>query len=113
MFDSFLPLGKTIKEPAPGFARVRGTECGQEDLLAFPCKRRHFCPSCRQKRVVEFGEWICGEVLKKVSPEVKVRPSPEGNVPSITIPIDDSDSQIPFSDSFCADPDYPMDSYRS
>ena len=29
-------------------------------------KRRHFCPSCHQKRVVEFGEWLCEEVLKAV-----------------------------------------------
>jgi hypothetical protein len=35
-------------------------------ILAFSCKRRHFCPSCHQKRVVEFGEWVCGEVLRKV-----------------------------------------------
>jgi len=49
-----------------GFARVRSEECGQEYLLAFSCKRRHFCPSCHQKRVVEFGEWICEEVLKAV-----------------------------------------------
>jgi hypothetical protein len=26
----------------------------------------HFCPSCHQKRVVEFGERLCMEVLKKV-----------------------------------------------
>jgi len=26
----------------------------------------HFCPSCHQKRVVEFGEWLCIDVLKKV-----------------------------------------------
>ena len=49
-----------------GFARVRCDECGHEYLLAFSCKRRHFCPSCHQKRVVEFGEWICEEVLKAV-----------------------------------------------
>jgi hypothetical protein len=35
-------------------------------LLAFSCKRRHFCPSCHQKRVVEFGEWLCREVVKAV-----------------------------------------------
>ena len=46
--------------------QVRCGECGHEHLLAFSCKRRHFCPSCHQKRVVEFGEWVCGEVLKKV-----------------------------------------------
>jgi hypothetical protein len=49
-----------------GFARVRCGACGHEYLLAFSCKRRHFCPPCHQKRVVEFGEWVCGEVLKKV-----------------------------------------------
>lgn len=26
----------------------------------------HFCPSCHQKRVVEFGEWLCNQVLKLV-----------------------------------------------
>ena len=41
-----------------GFARVKCKDCGHEYLLAFSCKRRHFCPSCHQKRVVEFGEWL-------------------------------------------------------
>jgi hypothetical protein len=27
---------------------------------------RSFCPSCHQKRVVEFGEWICIEVIKSI-----------------------------------------------
>ena len=49
-----------------GFARVRCNDCGHEYLLAFSCKRRHFCPSCHQKRVVEFGEWLCMDVLKKI-----------------------------------------------
>jgi len=49
-----------------GFARVRCNDCGHEYLLAFSCKRRHFCPSCHQKRVVEFGEWLCLDVLKKI-----------------------------------------------
>jgi hypothetical protein len=49
-----------------GFARVRCKDCGHEYLLAFSCKRRHFCPSCHQKRVVEFGEWLCERVLKAV-----------------------------------------------
>ena len=38
-----------------GFARVKCNDCGYEYLLAFSCKRRHFCPSCHQKRVVELG----------------------------------------------------------
>jgi endogenous inhibitor of DNA gyrase (YacG/DUF329 family) len=45
---------------------VKCGECGHEFLLAFSCKGRHFCPSCHQKRVVEFGEWLCEEVLKAV-----------------------------------------------
>jgi hypothetical protein len=49
-----------------GFARVKCKDCGHEYLLAFSCKRRHFCPSCHQKRVVEFGERLCMDVLKKV-----------------------------------------------
>jgi hypothetical protein len=49
-----------------GFARVRCGDCGHEYLLPFSCKRRHFCPSCHQKRVIEFGEWLCEEVLKHV-----------------------------------------------
>jgi len=49
-----------------GFARIRCNSCGHESLLAFSCKRRHFCPSCHAKRVLEFGEWLCGSILKKV-----------------------------------------------
>ena len=41
-----------------GFARVKCKDCNHEYLLAFSCKRRHFCPSCHQKRVVEFGKLI-------------------------------------------------------
>jgi ribosomal protein S27E len=53
-------------DPHNGFARVKCKDCGHEYLLAFSCKRRHFCPSCHQKRVVEFGEWLCMDVLKKI-----------------------------------------------
>ena len=49
-----------------GFARIKCRACSHEYLLAFSCKRRHFCPSCHAKRIVEFGEWLCGNVLKKV-----------------------------------------------
>jgi len=44
---------------------------------------------------------------KGQTPSRKVKP------PSVTISIDDSDSQVPCSaPSFYPDPDYPMDSYR-
>ena len=49
-----------------GFARVRCEKCGHEYFLAFSCKRRHFCPSCHQKRVIEYGEWLLTNVLKDV-----------------------------------------------
>ncbi len=49
-----------------GFARVKYHACNHEYLFAFSCKRRYFCPSCHAKRVVEFGEWACSEVLKNV-----------------------------------------------
>src|SRR3989339_124787 len=49
-----------------GFARVKCKDCGHEYLLAFSCKLRHFCPSCHQKRVVEYGEWLLCDVLKDV-----------------------------------------------
>jgi len=34
--------------------------------LEFSRKRRHFCPSCHQNLLVEFGEWLCHVVVKAV-----------------------------------------------
>jgi len=49
-----------------GFARIRCGDCGEEFLVGFSCKRRHFCPSCHAKRVVEFGEFLRSSILEKV-----------------------------------------------
>lgn len=49
-----------------GFARIKCKDCGHEYLLGYSCKRRNFCPSCHQKRVIEFGEHLCENVLKQV-----------------------------------------------
>lgn len=49
-----------------GFARVWCSVCRSEYLVAFSCKRRYFCPSCHQKRVVLFAERVEQEVLEKV-----------------------------------------------
>lgn len=49
-----------------GFARIRCMDCGHEYLLAFSCKRRHFCPSCHERRVLEFGEFLVKDVLLDV-----------------------------------------------
>ncbi len=51
-----------------GFARIKCKECNHEYFLAYSCKRRHFCPSCHAKMVVEFGEWLCVNVYLKRSP---------------------------------------------
>jgi hypothetical protein len=59
------------------------------------------------------------EVIEKIVEhlglwEVKVRPPPKVKAPSVSISIDYSDSQVPFSaPSFYPDPEYPMDSYMS
>jgi hypothetical protein len=46
-----------------GFARIKCKDCKHEILLAFSCKGRYFCPSCHQKRVLMFGEWITEKIL--------------------------------------------------
>jgi hypothetical protein len=46
--------------------------------------------------------------------DLKVRSQPKVKLPSVTISIHDSDSQVPFAAStFNPDPNYPMDSYRT
>ena len=46
--------------------------------------------------------------------DLKVRSQSKVKLSSVTILIDDSDSQVPFSaPTFNPDPDYPMDFYRT
>lgn len=45
-------------DPHLGFARVKCSNCSTEYLLPFSCKCRGFCPSCHQRRVVEFGDCV-------------------------------------------------------
>ncbi|MDH3929437.1 MAG: hypothetical protein OEV22_15995 [Deltaproteobacteria bacterium] len=40
-------------------------QIGGQDFLVLRYYK-HFCPSCHQKRLVEFGEWLCKEVTKAV-----------------------------------------------
>jgi len=49
-----------------GFARIRCGGCGHDLLLAFSCKTRYFCPSCHQKRVLAYGDWVESSVLRPV-----------------------------------------------
>lgn len=53
-------------DPHLGFARVMCADCNTEYLLPFSCKCRGLCPSCHQRRVVEFGECLRDEVLELV-----------------------------------------------
>ena len=39
-------------------ARLHCRKCNKDYLLAFSCKGRWFCPSCHQKKVLLFGEFI-------------------------------------------------------
>ncbi|HYA01807.1 MAG TPA: transposase zinc-binding domain-containing protein [Syntrophobacteria bacterium] len=50
-----------------GFARVKCRYCCHKYLLAFSCKMRHFCPSCHEKQMVEFGAWIRQEIINRLT----------------------------------------------
>ena len=76
------------------------------------------CPKCLGKmKIIAFieDEVVIEKILRHLGLwEVKVRPLPKEKVPSLSISIDYSDSQIPFSGpSFYPDPEYPVDSYVS
>ncbi|MCZ6882016.1 MAG: transposase zinc-binding domain-containing protein, partial [Gammaproteobacteria bacterium] len=62
VLDRFIDCGDLHQ----GFARIHCDECGHEYLLAFSCKTRYFCPSCHQKRMLAYGEWVEDEVLYPV-----------------------------------------------
>ena len=67
-------------------------------------------------KIISFieDEEMIKKILKHLSLwDLKVRPPPKAKAPSVTISIDDSDFQVPFSaPPFSTDSDYPMDSYR-
>ena len=58
-FDTFLKCGRLEH----GFLRVRCTDCHAEQLVAFSCKRRGFCPSCGARRMAESAALLVDEVL--------------------------------------------------
>ena len=63
MIERFIECG----DPHYGFARVYCDACGHDYLLAYSCKTRTFCPSCHQKRVLLYGEWVEANVLAPVA----------------------------------------------
>ena len=56
--NKFLECGDLTR----GFARVVCGACRHEYLLAFSCRGRWFCPSCHEKKVMQFGEFIVNTV---------------------------------------------------
>jgi hypothetical protein len=62
VLERFLDCGDLHK----GFARVYCDQCGHDYLLAYSCKTRYFCPSCHQKRMLAYGEWLEDNVLAPV-----------------------------------------------
>jgi hypothetical protein len=65
-------------------------------------------------KIISFieDEEVIEKILKHLGLwDMKARPPPRVKASPVKIQMDDSDSQISSSDSFYADPDYPMDSY--
>ena len=54
---------------AHGFCRVRCERCNQDELVAFSCKHRGFCPSCGARRMAD----LAAHLVDAVFPEVPVR----------------------------------------
>ncbi len=61
-FDAFLDCGIL----AHGFLRLHCGGCKQDQLLAFSCKRRGFCPSCGAKRMSETAAYLVDHVIPSV-----------------------------------------------
>ncbi|MFT7665128.1 MAG: hypothetical protein ACI87A_003363, partial [Planctomycetota bacterium] len=51
---------------AYGFSRFRCYRCGTDELLAFSCKGRGFCPSCGGRRMAESAAHLVDHVLPQV-----------------------------------------------
>ena len=56
--------------------RIYCDACGHDYLRASSCKRCYFCPSCHQKRLLLYGEWVEENVLVPVPHRQYVRTLP-------------------------------------
>ncbi len=61
-FGAFLECGIL----AHGFLRVRCADCAHEELVAFSCKRRGFCPSCGARRMAESAAHLVDQLIARV-----------------------------------------------
>ena len=50
---------------AHGFCRVRCADCGFDRLVAFSCKGRAVCPSCRGRRMADAAAHLVDRVLPR------------------------------------------------
>lgn len=64
-FESFLDCGILAK----GFLRLKCTDCTNEKLVAFSCKKRGICSSCGTRRMYD----ISNHLVDNVFPYVNVR----------------------------------------
>ena len=64
-FEGYLRCGVL----SHGFCRVHCTACGKDDLVAFSCKRRGFCPSCGSRCMAD----LAAHLVDRVWPDVPVR----------------------------------------
>lgn len=65
-------LSDVLRDLHKGFARIYCDACGHDYLLAFSCKTRYFCPSCHQKRMLAYGNWVEEDVLAaRTSPAIR------------------------------------------
>jgi hypothetical protein len=62
--DAFLRCGVL----AHGFARVWCQACGKDDVVAFSCKGRGFCPSCGARRMADTAAWLVDRVIPQQAP---------------------------------------------
>jgi hypothetical protein len=69
-FDAFLECGIL----AHGFLRLRCADCGHDQLVAFSCKRRGFCPSCGARRMSQTAAHLVDHVIPHVQRARAVQP---------------------------------------
>jgi hypothetical protein len=60
-FDAYLKCGML----SYGLVRLRCDDCAREQIVAFSCKKRGFCPSCWGKRMSESAAHLVDNVLPK------------------------------------------------
>ena len=52
---------------AYGFVRLKCGDCKLEQLIAFSCKKRGFCPSCGGKRMAETSTYVVDNIIPRVA----------------------------------------------